>query len=155
MPILASSEEEGRQVLICRKKGMETLNQMCVVGGCSRCTREGLWKALINDYEIVLPCFDVSPVCEVTHPPALYSIPIPCLVEVRRSPPPQVILVGDFNIAMSQKDVHTSIQFQGLYTHEELSIMKVAAGWGGVLLFGPSQCNARALHFSLLDLYES
>ena len=36
-----------------------------------------------------------------------------------------MVLVGDFNIAMSSKDVHPSIQFQGLYTVEELTIMKV------------------------------
>ena len=41
---------------------------------------------------------------------------------------PQVVLVGDFNIAMSSKDVHPSIRFQGLYTVEELTIMKVARG---------------------------
>ena len=36
----------------------------------------------------------------------------------------QVIMVGDFNVAMTPKDVHPTISFEGLYSKEELEAMR-------------------------------
>ena len=35
----------------------------------------------------------------------------------------QVVLVGDFNVAMTPKDVHPSISYEGLYSELELQAM--------------------------------
>jgi len=42
---------------------------------------------------------------------------------------------------MTPKDVHPSIQFQGLYSLEELSIMKVSAGQEALLLVLATVCS--------------
>ena len=36
-----------------------------------------------------------------------------------------MVLVGDFNVAMTPKDVHPSIPFEGLYGAQEMAIMQV------------------------------
>ena len=38
--------------------------------------------------------------------------------------------MGDFNVAMTPKDVHPSIPFEGLYGAQEMAIMQVGGGWG-------------------------
>ena len=57
--------------------------------------------------------------------------------------------MGDFNVAMTPKDVHPSIPFEGLYGAQEMAIMQVGgAGAKGLqahmltcLMYGSVRCS--------------